>query len=241
MSFVNELLRVADMNTATRNLINEKSAKKLEALSSHMLEVNKYLNLTSIRDEDGVILKHFVDSVAISPYIEVGARVADIGCGGGFPTLPLAIIRDDLSILGVDSVTKKVTYVKETATLLGLSGVNTSNLRAEELGQNPSYREKFDVSCARALGKLSLLCELCLPLVRVGGKFIAMKSLTTKDELCEAENAISILGGRLSEVHEYSLTNGEETLYRTIVVIEKISQTPKTYPRNNSQISKKPL
>ena len=236
MSFVNELLRVADMNTATRNLINEKSAKKLEALSSHMLEVNKYLNLTSIRDEDGVILKHFVDSVAISPYVENGARVADIGCGGGFPTLPLAIIRDDLSILGVDSVTKKA-----TATLLGLSGVNTSNLRAEELGQNPSYREKFDVSCARALGKLSLLCELCLPLVRVGGKFIAMKSLTTEDELCEAQNAISLLGGRLSEVHEYSLTNGEETLYRTIVIIEKISPTPKAYPRNNSQISKKPL
>lgn len=241
MSFVNELIRVADLNPATKNLIDEKSAKALKTLSSHMLEVNKYLNLTAIRDEEGVILKHFVDSVAISPFIENGASVVDIGCGGGFPTLPLAIIRSDVKILGVDSVTKKVNYVKETATSLGLLNVDTSNSRAEELGQSPLYRESFDVACARALGKLSLLCELCLPLVKVGGSFIAMKSLTTNEEISEAEYAIALLGGKLERVCEYSLTNGNETLSRTMVVIKKVSPTPKQYPRNNSQISKKPL
>ncbi|MBO5212500.1 MAG: 16S rRNA (guanine(527)-N(7))-methyltransferase RsmG [Clostridia bacterium] len=239
--FSKELIRIADKNEATKDLITEKSAEVFEALCSRMLEVNEHLNLTAIRDTDGVILKHFVDSVAIIPYIKDGARVCDIGCGGGFPTLPIAILRPDVSIIGVDSVTKKVTYVNETAQKLGLNNVSVSNSRAEELGQNNDFRESFDVSCARALGKLSLLCELCLPLVKVGGKFIAMKSLTTAEEIKNAESAISLLGGRLDSVVEYTLKNDFEELTRTMVIIEKIAPTPKKYPRNNSQISKKPL
>ncbi|MBQ8162764.1 MAG: 16S rRNA (guanine(527)-N(7))-methyltransferase RsmG [Clostridia bacterium] len=239
--FSKELIRVAELNEATKNLISQKSAEVFEALCSHMLEVNEHLNLTAIKDTDGVILKHFVDSVAIVPYIESGARVCDIGCGGGFPTLPIAILRRDVSILGVDSVTKKVNYVKDTASLLGLSNVAVSNSRAEELGQAPDYRESFDLVCARALGKLSLLCELCLPLLKVGGSFIAMKSLTTGEELENAKNAISVLGARLDRIVEYTLKNDTEELTRTMVIIKKVSKTPKQYPRNNSQISKKPL
>ncbi len=239
--FSKELKRIADKNEATKNLITEKSAEVFEALCSRMLEVNEHLNLTAIRDTDGIILKHFVDSVAIIPYIKGGARVCDIGCGGGFPTLPIAILRPDVSIIGVDSVTKKVTYVNETARQLGLNNVSVSNSRAEELGQNNDFRESFDVSCARALGKLSLLCELCLPLVKVGGNFIAMKSLTTAEEIKNAESAISLLGGRLDSVVEYTLKNDFEELTRTMVIIKKIAPTPKKYPRNNSQISKKPL
>ena len=115
MSFVEKLISVANRNDATKNLINEENATKLEALSRYMLEVNKSLNLTAIKDEDGVILKHIVDSLACAPYIDSGASICDIGCGGGFPTLVIGILRGDVSILGVDSVTKKVNYVKDTA------------------------------------------------------------------------------------------------------------------------------
>ena len=123
---------------------------------------------------------------------------------------------------------------------LGLKNVKTSNERAEVIGQG-KLRESFDVACARAVGKLNLLCELCLPLVKVGGVFLAMKSQTTSAELEEAKNAISLLGAELDRVASYQLTDGGEVLERTIVIIKKVKPTPKTYPRNNSQISKKPL
>lgn len=240
-NFVEKLIEVAEDNEATRGIITNDKAQILSNLSSHMLEVNKSLNLTAIKDEDGVILKHLVDSSACVGYIPENARIADIGCGGGFPSLVIAILRGDVSVLGVDSVAKKVKYVDETATLLGLNNVEVSSRRAEELGQDIDYRESFDIVTARAVARLNILCELCLPLLKVGGKFIAMKSLTTKEELDESENAISEVGGRLEKVVEYKLTNGIETIDRTIVIIEKTKNTPKKYPRNNSQISKKPL
>ncbi len=239
--FQSKLISVANQNEATKNLIDEKSAALFEKLSSEMLEVNKSLNLTAIKDEDGVILKHIVDSSACIPYIKENASLCDIGCGGGFPSLVIGILRGDVSILGVDSVTKKVNYVKNTASLLGLENVSVSNARAEEMGQSREYREVFDVVTARAVGRLNLICELCLPLVKVGGCFLAMKSLSTKEELDEAKNAISLLGGELEAVKEYTLTNGVEAIERTIVIIRKARSTPKSYPRNNSQIAKKPL
>lgn len=240
-TFQSKLLAVAQMNSATKNLIDENTASQFHTLCSHMLKVNETLNLTAIKDEDGVILKHIVDSLACTPYIEEGARVCDIGCGGGFPTLVIGILRRGVSVLGVDSVTKKVGYVKDTATLLGLDNVSVSNRRAEEMGQDKALRESFDVATARAVGKLNLICELCLPLVKVGGKFLAMKSLSTEEELKEAKNAIKILGGEVEDVKNYTLTNGTETIDRTIIIIKKISKTPAQYPRNNSQIAKKPL
>lgn len=239
--FVEKLINVAEGNEATKGIITEQKAETLSRLSSHMLEVNKSLNLTAIKDEDGVILKHLVDSSACVPYIKDGARLCDIGCGGGFPSLVIAILRGDVSVLGIDSVAKKVKYVEDTGTLLGLDNISISSRRAEELGQDNSYRESFDVATARAVARLNVLCELCLPLLRVGGTFIAMKSQTTDEELNEARNAISLLGGELEDVKRYTLTNGEETLDRTIVLIKKIKSTDKKYPRNNSQIAKKPL
>ena len=239
--FQEKLISVANRNEATKNLIDEKTAPVLERLCAHMLEVNKSLNLTAIKDEDGVILKHLVDSAACVPYIEDGARMCDIGCGGGFPTLVIGILREGVSILGVDSVTKKVNYVGSTAKLLGLNNISVSNARAEEMGQDKCFRESFDVATARAVGRLNLICELCLPLVKVGGKFLAMKSLSTDEELNEAKRAIELLGGEVEAVNSYSLTDGHETVERTIVVIKKVKHTPPQYPRNNSQIAKKPL
>ena len=239
--FQNKLINTANRNDATKNLIDEPSAAQLEKLCNHMLEVNKSLNLTAIKDEDGVILKHIVDSSACLPYIPKNARVCDIGCGGGFPTLVIAALRGDVSVLGVDSVTKKVKYVGDTALLLGLDNVTVSNARAEEMGQDSKYRQAFDVVTARAVGRLNLIAELCLPLVRVGGCFLAMKALSTDEELSEAKSAISLLGGEVESVNGYTLTDGREEIERTIVVIRKVKDTPQKYPRNNSQIAKKPL
>ncbi len=239
--FQKKLIRVAELNEATRGLISEDSASELEAFSRHLLKVNETLNLTAIRDEDGFILKHLVDSLAILPYIKDCTSLADIGCGGGFPTFPVAFLKKDMSILSVDSVGKKVEHVKNTASLFDLSHISVSSRRAEELGRDKEYREKFHTVTARAVGRLNLLCELCLPLVRKGGCFIAMKSRTAEEELLEAENAISLLGGRIKDVINYTLTDGNEALDRTLVIIEKQTLTPQKYPRNNSQISKKPL
>lgn len=239
--FVEKLINVANANEATKDIINQENAERLENLSSHMLEVNKSLNLTAIKDEDGVILKHIVDSSACIPFIPESATLCDIGCGGGFPTLVIGILRGDVSVLGVDSVTKKVKYVSDTASLLGLSNVTVSNERAEVMGQSKKYRQGFDVVTARAVGRLNLISELCLPLVKVGGCFLAMKSLSAKEELKEAEGAIELLGGAIERVFEYQLTNGEETVERTLIVIKKVKNTPGEYPRNNSQIAKKPL
>ena len=239
--FQAKLISVANLNEATKNLIDEKSAELLEDLTSNMLEVNKSLNLTAIKDEDGVILKHLVDSCACVPFIPKGSSLCDIGCGGGFPSLVIGILRGDVSVLGVDSVTKKVKYVKDSASLLSLDNVSVSNARAEEMGQDNKYRQAFDVVTARAVGRLNLICELCLPLTKIGGRFLAMKSLSTNEELEEAKRAIEILGGVIEFVKEYSLTNGQETVERTIVSIKKVKHTPNIYPRNNSQIAKKPL
>lgn len=239
--FVEKLIKVANANEATKDIINQENAECLEKLSSHMLEVNKSLNLTAIKDEDGVILKHLVDSSACMPYIKADAKLCDIGCGGGFPSLVIAILRGDVSVLGVDSVAKKVKYVEETSHLLGLRNVSVSSRRAEELGQDENYRESFDVVSARAVARLNVLCELCLPLLKVGGVFISMKAQTATEELDEARGAIEKLGGKLEKIDHYTLTDGNEVLERAIIVIKKVSKTPSSYPRNNSQISKKPL
>lgn len=238
--FVEKLISVANRNEATKNLINDDCARKLERLTVHMLEVNKTLNLTAIKDENGVILKHLVDSSAVVPFIPENASLCDIGCGGGFPSLVIAILRPDVSVFSVDSVSKKVAYVESTAKLFGLSNESVSNERAEVLGQG-SKRESFDVVTARAVGRLNLISELCLPLVKVGGAFLAMKSLSTDEELEEAKNAIGLLGGKVEKVFTYTLTDGSEQIDRSIVVIRKIKSTPSKYPRNNSQIAKKPL
>lgn len=238
--FTEKLIDVANRNEATKNLINEENAQRLEALATHMLEVNKSLNLTAIKDEDGVILKHLVDSSAVIPFIPENARLCDIGCGGGFPSLVIAILRPDVSVFSVDSVSKKVAYVENTAKIFGLTNESVSNERAEVLGQGDK-RESFDIVTARAVGRLNLISELCIPLVKVGGAFLAMKSLSTNEELEEAKKAIELLGGKVERVFSYTLTDDNEKIERSIVVIRKIKNTPSKYPRNNSQIAKKPL
>ncbi len=216
-------------------------AGKFEVLTVRMLEVNGHMNLTAIRDEDGIILKHYADSLTIARLIPENSTLIDVGCGAGFPSLPLAIARPDIRITALDSTAKRIEYIKETAEILGLSNISAIAARAEEAARDKTLRESFDISCARAVARLAALSELCLPFVKVGGKFIAMKG-NSGDEVAEAKGAIKKLGGRIvsDESLDISLPGGEANP-RSIIECGKISHTPEIFPRNWPQILKKPL
>ena len=221
---------------------SEEQARQLYALTCRMLEVNEHMNLTAIKEEKSIILRHYVDSLMISEYIEENHRVMDVGCGAGFPSLPLAVFRSDLSIVALDGTAKRIRYVQETAKMLGLDNVSAIAGRAEEYAHQAEYRQGFDVVTARAVAALPVLCELCLPFARVGGKMIAMKSQQAQDELSQAKNGIRICGGKTDEIlrRELILEN-EEPEQRTLILVTKTANTPEKYPRHFSQISKKPL
>lgn len=225
---------------------NEQIFEKFYLLTEIMLRVNEEMNLTAITDPEAVILKHYADCLLIAKtsadYLPQGAKVVDIGCGAGFPCFPLAIARPDLEILGIDSTAKRIRYVNETAEALGLTNLHAVALRAEEGSKKGNQmRESFDIATARAVAALPILSELCLPYVKVGGKFIAMKAKAAPDELESAKNAIKTLGGQLLSFDLLPLRRGEEEENRTIIKVLKKTATPEKYPRHYSRISKKPL
>jgi len=210
-----------------------------------MLEQNKVMNLSAIRDEEGVICRHFADSLTVAKHIPAGASVLDVGSGGGMPTLPLAIARPDITITALDSTAKKMAYVLATAQKLGLSNVSTISARAEELGNTAEHREKYDVVCARAVAELRILAEWCVPFAKKGGLFIAMKGKNGNAELSDAKNAVKTLLLHIESDDEFNLfdlsVKDETDAKRHIFVFRKTAVTPKQYPRKNSQIQKKPL
>lgn len=211
-------------------------------LTEIMLTVNKSMNLTAITDEDSIILRHYADSVSICSLIPQGADLIDVGCGAGFPCLPVAIFRPDVTITAIDSTAKRIEYVKSTAAKLGLSNVTAIAGRAEEYAKDVNFRESFDVATARAVAALPILSELCLPFVKVGGHFIAMKGSQGKSELLNSKNAIKLCGGNIGVATSSELTaNGTDREARTLIKINKTFATPSKYPRHYSQISKKPL
>ena len=239
--FKRKLSDAAEKNGLSE-LITDEVSSILFTLTERMLTVNEHMNLTAICDPDGIILKHYIDSLTVSAYIPKNSAVIDVGCGAGFPTLPLAIARPDLKITALDSTAKRVDYIRETAALLGLSNVECVTARAEELAHDSNFRAAFDVATARAVARLNVLSELCIPYVKAGGKFIAMKA-NAEDETKEAYTAIKTMGGGLAELHKFGLVSGNpgEDDPRCIILVEKTAETPKNYPRNNSQIKKKPL
>ncbi len=220
--------------------VSEQNAEKLHRLTVRMLQVNEYMNLTAIKEPRAVILRHFADSLTIEPLLPKNARVADVGCGAGFPSLPLAICRPDLRILALDSTAKRIRYVQETAQMLGCESLTALAARAEDAGKG-AHREKYDVCTARAVAVLPVLAELCLPLVRVGGKFLAMKARRGEEEWESAAGAVAKLGGKLIARHAVTLTDGEECDERIIFEIEKVKPTPAAYPRAYAKIAKNPL
>ena len=239
-SFISKLTKIFGDNGFSKLLSLDVSEKFL-ALTERMLEENEKYNLTAITDIDKIILNHYADCAALAVRLPKGTKIADIGCGAGFPTLPVAILRPDVRILAVDSTAKRIAYVGETARLLGLENVEATAMRAEDGGKNPLYREKFDIVTARAVAEMRVLSELCLPYARVGGQFIAMKGKNAEFELTGARKAISMLGGRDVKVEEISLKGSGEVLTHPLIVITKKEKTPANYPRPYAQISKKPL
>ncbi|MBE6535051.1 MAG: 16S rRNA (guanine(527)-N(7))-methyltransferase RsmG [Ruminococcaceae bacterium] len=239
--FYNIALEIWDKNASLPPLTKE-TAQKLYDLTTRMLEVNKSMNLTAIKDEESVILRHYADSLTVSPYIPTNVKVIDVGCGAGFPTLPLAIFRPDISITALDSTAKRIEYVKETAKTLSLNNITAIAERAEVLANDASYRESFDIATARAVAAMPILTELCLPFVKIGGSFVAMKAAKGDDEAKISANAIAKCGGKLISVDERPLNsrNGDME-QRVIIYVSKETKTPKEFPRHYSKISKKPL
>ena len=244
MDFIDFYTSCKDIFAANNGLPvpSQEQAQKLFDLTEYMIEVNKKMNLTAITDPEAIILKHYADSLMISPVLSEGSTVIDVGCGAGFPTLPLAIFRPDLKITALDRTQKRIDYVNSAASMLSLSNVSAICSRAEELANIKEFRESFDFATARAVATLPVLTELCLPFVKVGGKFVAMKGQKGELESVEAQNAIKKCGGEMISIHHAKLKSAsgdEET--RIITEVSKISPTPREFPRHFSKISKRPL
>ena len=239
LSFREYFIRIFYKN-GLETYITEEHIRKFYDLTVKMVETNKVMNITALTTMDKIIPLHYADCVKAAALIPQNATVADIGCGGGFPILPLAIVRPDLKLVGIDSTEKKIRYVQSTADELGLS-VTAISGRAEDLAKQTDYRDHFDVVISRAVARLNVLDELCMPFVKVGGRFIALKGAAGQEELSEAMNGIQKLGGQLHGTDEYSLFTADDEEKRVMVRIDKISATPKEYPRAFGAIKKKPL
>lgn len=238
--FTSELTRAFSANGMS-SLLSLERMEKFYDLTVRMLEENEKYNLTAITEPSKIILNHYVDCSTLSARLKKGASIIDVGCGAGFPTLPLAIVRPDLKILAVDSTAKRIAYVEETARILGLDNVKAIAMRAEDGGKSPEYREKFDYATARAVAEMRVLTELALPFVKVGGQMVAMKGKNAEFELSSAKRSIATLGGRNTVCDMITIKGDGESLTHPLIIIDKKEKTPATYPRPFAQISKKPL
>lgn len=214
---------------------------QFELLYKRLVEANAKTNLTAIRDEQGIILKHFVDSLSClkSGKLEGPLRVIDVGTGAGFPGLPLKIVRPELEMTFLDATQKKIAFIEGICQEMNLAQTHCIWGRAEELGHNPAHRETYDRALSRAVSALNTLSELCLPLLKVGGFMIAQKSVGVEGELEQARAAIRKLGGTVREVISFELPGLGEL--RTLIVIEKTSPTASSYPRRTGVPAKNPL
>ncbi len=239
--FIDQLYRSFEEHECAE-LLQGNGADTLYELSAELMRANAYMNLTAIRSEHEIIIKHLLDSALIIPYIPLNATLLDVGAGAGFPSLVLAALRDDLQITALDSTKKKMDYVRNTASLLGLSQVTVAVGRAEELAHLPQFREQYDVVTARAVAALNILSELCLPFCKNKGIFLAMKGPGGREEAQEAERGIAILGARTESVVSRILRDDATELgARTVIQIKKIKSTPAIYPRRYQKIAASPL
>ena len=219
--------------------IDSTASLKFEAYFKKLVEVNEVMNLTSITDHDGVYNKHFLDSLSIAKAIDLNKKqtLLDVGSGAGFPSIPLAIVSNSLEVTIIDALNKRISFLNDLAKELELSNVKALHIRAEEYAKEK--RNSFDIVTARAVARLNVLTELCLPLVKVGGYFIAMKSQDYNDELKEALSGIQILGGSVEKTIPFELPDDQG--FRTLIIIKKVKETNKKYPRAFARIKEKPL
>lgn len=233
-----------------KNLLNQQCLKYdiqltndqidcLDKFADMLVEWNEKFNLTAITEPDQIVYKHFIDSLLVLKTIDLknNASLADIGTGAGFPSTPISIVRRYIKITQIDSLRKRVGFLQHVSDNFHLK-IRTVHGRAEELGKKDEYREQFDYVTARAVAPLQKLSEYCLPLVKIGGFFIAMKGSEYEVEVDDSKKAIDVLGGQIEKIKNFELPDSS---VRNIILIKKISRTPTKYPRNSVQISKKPL
>lgn len=215
--------------------------EQFEIYYQTLVEWNEKMNLTAITDKEEVYLKHFYDSISAAFYFDFSApmQLCDVGAGAGFPSIPLKIVFPSIDLTIVDSLNKRITFLNHLANQLKLDHVHFIHDRAETFGVNPEYREKYDVVTARAVARMSVLSELCLPLVKQGGNFIAMKAAHAKEELETGKKAIALLGGVVENTFTFTLPVEESE--RNIIVIKKTKLTPKKYPRKPGTPNKIPI
>lgn len=204
-------------------------------------EWNEKINLTAITEDEEVIKKHFIDCIKAftSDEFKKAKTLIDVGTGAGFPGMPIAIMRDDLEVTLLDSLNKRINYLDQVVATLGLKNVTTIHSRAEDGARNKDLREKFDIATSRAVANMCVLAEFCMPYVKVGGYFIALKGPNVTEELDASKNAIGTLGGKLIDVVEVNIEGTD--LKHNLVIVKKVKETPKTFPRKAGTITKKPL
>lgn len=219
--------------------LDETALSRFDAYAALLIEWNQKMNLTAIKTPDEIVVKHFIDSLAPLSFLTLQkrAKVIDVGTGAGFPGVALLIARPELQLTLLDSTKKKLLFLEELLSALGLRA-KTLPMRAEEAGQNAAYREQFDLVTARAVSNLRDLSEYCLPFAKPGGLFAPLKSSEIDSELEAARPAITLLGGKLERVERYEIEAGGA---RSLPIIKKISHTSPKYPRPSAQIAKKPL
>lgn len=222
-------------------LLSEKQAAQFKKYFELLVEWNEKMNLTAITDAPSVYVKHFYDSISAAFYVDMTdeKKLCDVGAGAGFPSIPLKICFPQLHVTIVDSLNKRIGFLQHLASELQLENVQFIHARAEEFGQNPLYREQFDIVTARAVARLSVLSELCVPLVKKGGIFVSMKGAAAEEELQDAQKALHTLGATL--IDQYAFLLPIENSERSVFVFEKTKQTPKKYPRKPGMPNKSPI
>ena len=219
--------------------LTEEQIEKFYNYMNLLIEWNKKINLTAIIEPKDIILKHFIDSLTIEKYIKKGENIIDVGTGAGFPGIPLKIAREDLKITLADSLNKRINFLNEVVNKLDLKNIETIHTRAEELGKNKKYREKFDIATSRAVANMSTLSEYLIPFVKVKGRCICMKSSDIDTELENAKKAINILGCEIESKDKFNLPNSD--LGRSVIILRKVKNTPSKFPRKAGTPAKEPI
>ena len=221
--------------------LSDKQLEQFQIFYDYMIEMNQVMNLTSITEEDEVILKHFYDSMSVVKYydFESGEHVIDVGTGAGFPGIPLAILLPKIQFTLMDSLNKRITFLKNVVEKCGLKNVECIHSRAEELAKDEEYREKYDICVSRAVANLSVLLEYCIPFIKKGGNFISYKSISSEEELTDSKNAQNKLCCKLENNISFELPDTDNK--RNFLIFEKFDHTASKYPRNNGIPRKKPL